>query len=127
MQPCGAGLSRPLCAQGPQTKQEAEKLDPEPQLLYRRLLIQTSGETLIQPEFHLGNPHCSHVPGAVVLLEIRVWWDGEALPGLGGWCALELTHTELHSGLGASLDVSLQQESCFRLDSHLAVKQQSLP
>lgn len=96
MQPCGAGLSRPLCAQGPQPKQEAEKLDPEPQLLYRRLLIQTSGETLIQPEFHLGNPHCSHVPGAVVLLEIRVWWDGEALPGLGGWCALELTHTELH-------------------------------
>lgn len=32
-------------------------------------------------------------PGAVVLLEIHLWWDGEALPGLGGWCALELTHT----------------------------------
>lgn len=31
-------------------------------------------------------------PGAVVLLEISPWWDGETLPGLEGWCALELTH-----------------------------------
>lgn len=32
-------------------------------------------------------------PGAVVLLEISLWWDGEALLGLEGWCALELAQT----------------------------------
>lgn len=32
-------------------------------------------------------------PGAVVLLEISLWWDREAMSGLEGWCALALTYT----------------------------------
>lgn len=83
VQPCGAGIVKPPLCRGPSDKARGRETGSEPLQQYRRLLVQTSGEMLLQPEFYLGKPHSSHVSRGCGTAgnQSLVGWGGPARAG----------------------------------------------